>query len=138
MKRVMVTSLGLCATILLLAKWNPVARFYLPTTGYAASAQNQTNTSSGSSTGVPIFAWDPTWPKELPDGWLVGMIGGLYVDAKDHIWVANRFNTLTALEKEEGKAAPPIIEFDQAGEVIQANAVARGRDNADPDRRPVL
>ena len=40
--------------------------------------------------GVPRFEPDPYWPKPLPNNWISGGIGGIYVDSQDHIWVINR------------------------------------------------
>ena len=40
--------------------------------------------------GVPRFEPDPYWPKPLPNNWISGGIGGIYVDSQDHIWVSNR------------------------------------------------
>jgi hypothetical protein len=76
---------------------------------------------------VPKFAVDPTWPQTLPNNWIIGTIGGITVDAQDHIWINQRPSSLDAREKRASTdrnvkccvAAPPIIEFDQAGKVVQ-------------------
>ena len=76
----------------------------------------------------PKFQIDTSWPKTLPNHWIVGQIGGIYVDSQDHIWVVHRPGTLTDREKRGGAtpsvrccvSAPPVIEFDQAGNVVQA------------------
>src|SRR6266702_1396832 len=47
---------------------------------------------------VPGFVSDPGWPAPLPHNWLLGQIGGLYVDLHDHIWVYNRPRTMTTDE----------------------------------------
>src|SRR5690242_3496268 len=44
---------------------------------------------------TPRFMADPAWPQPLPHGWVLGQIGGLYVDRHDHVWVYNRPRTLT-------------------------------------------
>jgi hypothetical protein len=36
----------------------------------------------------PKFQIDPSWPKTLPNNWILGQIGGIFVDAQDHIWVS--------------------------------------------------
>jgi hypothetical protein len=96
----------------------------------------------GAST--PRFVADPAWPQRLPHGWVLGQIGGLYVDRHDHVWVYNRPRTLTNDEagaegpvaggKVDGlggdrangpiadccKAAPSVLEFDAAGKLLQA------------------
>ena len=75
----------------------------------------------------PKFQVDPTWPQTLPSNWIIGTIGGIFVDAQDHIWINQRPSSLDAREKRASTAtnviccvpAPPVIEFDQAGKVVQ-------------------
>ena len=78
---------------------------------------------------VPRFKVDPSWPKQLPNNWILGQIGGIAVDSHDHIWVYQRPRTLT--DDERGAAlnppaskcclpAPPVMEFDQEGNLLQA------------------
>src|SRR5262249_20812899 len=43
---------------------------------------------------VPKFEPDPYWPKQLPNNWMLGQVGGIYVDSHDHIWVTSRPRTL--------------------------------------------
>jgi hypothetical protein len=38
----------------------------------------------------PKFAVDPSWPLPLPSNWIIGTIGGITVDAQDHIWINQR------------------------------------------------
>src|SRR5205814_9684132 len=76
---------------------------------------------------VPKFAVDPTWPQPLPSNWIIGTIGGIFVDAQDHIWINQRPSGLDAREKRASTdrnvkccvPAPPVIEFDQDGKVVQ-------------------
>jgi DNA-binding beta-propeller fold protein YncE len=79
-------------------------------------------------TGVPHFEPDPYWPKPLPSNWMLGQVSGIYVDSHDHIWVTNRPRTLdnndkyAALNPPQADCcipAPAILEFDQAGNLIQ-------------------
>src|ERR1700721_4443658 len=57
--------------------------------------QKQSGVYDRSPSGkTPEFIVDPTWPQLLPHSWLLGQIGGLYVDHHDHIWVYNRPRTL--------------------------------------------
>jgi hypothetical protein len=78
----------------------------------------------------PTFQVDPLWPKPLPNHWLLGSVTGVAVDAQDHIWVVHRgYDSMTA-RTEIGAAttpktadeccvpAPPILEFDQAGNLV--------------------
>jgi DNA-binding beta-propeller fold protein YncE len=67
----------------------------------------------------PKFEVDPYWPKPLPDTWVTGRVGGVCVDAKDHVIIANR-RDLTKNELEAGHQAPPMIEFDPEGNVVNS------------------
>ena len=99
---------------------------------------------------TPSFFADPTWPAPLPNHWLLGQIGGLYVDHHDHIWVYNRPRTmnndevglepaLPGVTDAKGqpvdglgfvhangfgadccKAAPSVLEFDAAGKLLRS------------------
>jgi DNA-binding beta-propeller fold protein YncE len=97
---------------------------------------------------APSFVLDPAWPKPLPHNWLIGDVGGLYVDHNDHIWVYHRPRTLSSTESgmqgvagKDAKGnpvsalgfprpygqlsgcctpAPSVLEFDKAGNLIQA------------------
>jgi DNA-binding beta-propeller fold protein YncE len=111
----------------------------------------QTGVYNTSSTGkTPGFVVDPSWPQPLPNNWLLGQIGGLYVDRHDHIWAYNRPRTMTNEEDglegrvpgaadEKGqpinglgqvraygaiadccKAAPSVLEFDSDGKLLRA------------------
>src|SRR5215468_3285605 len=66
-----------------------------PTAGILQRLMEQSGVYNTSKTGAtPKFVVDPTWPLPLPHSWLLGQIGGLYVDSHDHIWVYNRPRTL--------------------------------------------
>src|SRR5437773_2145716 len=69
---------------------------------------------------LPRYVVDPYWPKPLPNRWVTGEVGGICVDRNDHVFGINRRN-ITALELRVGKvAAPPVIEYDQEGNVVAA------------------
>ena len=34
---------------------------------------------------IPRFQVDASWPKQLPNNWILGQIGGIAVDFHDHI-----------------------------------------------------
>lgn len=77
--------------------------------------------------GLPHYEPDPYWPKPLPNHWMLGEVSGVAVDSHDHIWIIHRPRTLTDHDKygADGKAdcctpAPPVIEFDQSGNELQA------------------
>jgi 2-keto-4-pentenoate hydratase/2-oxohepta-3-ene-1,7-dioic acid hydratase in catechol pathway len=78
---------------------------------------------------VPSFQVDAIWPRELPNNWIIGQVSGVAVGPNDHIWIVHRPRTLTA--REAGAVqnpplssccvpAPPVIEFDQEGNVVRA------------------
>ena len=66
---------------------------------------------------VPKFSVDPAWPK-IPNNWQFGQVASVSVDAQDHVWVLQRPGTLSPEEKP--RAAPPLLEFDAAGNFVQA------------------
>jgi DNA-binding beta-propeller fold protein YncE len=77
----------------------------------------------------PKFQVDPLWGVPLPNNWIIGQTGGIYVDAQDHVWLNQRPRTLTDREKRGTNKsinvkccvpAPSVIEFDQNGKVVQA------------------
>jgi len=70
---------------------------------------------------TPSYTVDPVWPKPLPNHWLVGAVAGIAVDSRDHIWITHRPSTLQPNETRSiWKAAPPVLEFDQDGALVQA------------------
>src|SRR5437899_10491171 len=79
---------------------------------------------------APVFEVDPLWPKPLPNHWLLGSTIGVSVDAQDHVWIIHRSSaTLNANERgaeldpptgECCKGAPPVLEFDQAGNLLRS------------------
>jgi len=93
---------------------------YLPVSSISAAEGSEKS---------PQFKVDPFWPKPLPNNWLLGQVSGVAVDSKDHIWIIQRPKTLDpdeAAAAQEPPAAlccfpaPPVIEFDQEGNLIQA------------------
>jgi hypothetical protein len=67
--------------------------------------------------GTPTFQVDPAWPK-IPNNWQFGQVASVSIDERDHVWVLQRPGTLSPEEKP--RAAPPVLEFDAAGNFIQA------------------
>src|SRR5436309_15212955 len=96
----------------------------------------------------PGFVLDPAWPQPLPHHWVNGDIGGIAVDKHDHIWVYHRPRSVSSTDSgmqgatakdARGRAisdlgfprpngqlngccmpAPSVLEFDQAGKLLQA------------------
>ena len=76
---------------------------------------------ASSPSQVPVYEVDPAWPQPLPERWLVGAIAGVAVDERQHVWIVHRPGTLQPNETRSiWHAAPPVIEFDQAGKVVSA------------------
>src|SRR5438132_12607445 len=76
---------------------------------------------------APMFEVDPMWPKPLPNHWVMGWTVGVGVDAQDHVWIVHQANTLEAPELYATTNPPastccfpatPVLEFDQAGNLI--------------------
>src|SRR3954447_24069043 len=44
---------------------------------------------------TPGFVADAGWPQKLPNNWIIGQVGGLYVAPDDHVWIYQRPRTLT-------------------------------------------
>ena len=79
---------------------------------------------------APRFEVDPLWPKPLPNHWVLGNVIGVGVDANDHVFIVHRNDTFDR-EKEIGAVAkpklseccvpaPPVLEFDPAGNLVNA------------------
>ncbi len=51
---------------------------------------------------IPRFEVDPSWPKPLPNNWILGQVGGITVDSEGHIWLIHRPRSLTDDEKGRG------------------------------------
>lgn len=45
---------------------------------------------------APSFVVDPSWPKPLPQRWIIGQVGGISVDQNDYIWILHRPRSLSA------------------------------------------
>src|ERR1700691_2575679 len=89
---------------------------------------------------APRFEVDPMWPKPLPNHWVMGNTIGVSVDGKDHIWIIHRQGSLEAMElygvanppkgankrrngvveSECCAPAPPVLEFDQEGNLLKS------------------
>src|SRR5579885_3654963 len=74
---------------------------------------------AAAQTAAPRYEVDLSWPKPLPDRWILGGLGGVCVDAQDHVFILNRQDILPG-DLDAGQVAPPIIEFDPAGNVVHS------------------
>ena len=77
---------------------------------------------------IPTFRFDPDYPKTLPNHWITGNIGAMYMDKNDHLWIIQRPASTTGLGERDAldgqgeccTPAPPVIEFDYGGNVARA------------------
>ena len=87
-------------------------------------------TNGGGMVRAPRFEVDPFWPKPLPNHWLLGAAIGVWVDERDHIWIIHR-SSATLNNNERGaelnpptgeccKGAPPVLEFDAEGNLVNS------------------
>lgn len=79
------------------------------------------------SVKAPTFEVDPFWPKPLPNHWLLGNVIGVAVDSRDHVYIVHRNDKFAGTElglkngvSECCQPAPPVIEFDPEGNVVNA------------------
>ena len=87
--------------------------------------------SQGQTVEAPRFEVDPLWPKPLPNHWVLGSAIGVGVDSKDHVFIIHRGLPTLNPRTEAGAAAspptgecclaaPPILEFDPEGNLINS------------------
>ena len=79
---------------------------------------------------VPVYKVDPFWPKmPLKNKWIIQGVPTMVTDKDDHIWVLNRPRDINPDESGAGTtpprtdcciAAPAVLEFDTAGNLLQA------------------
>ena len=89
-----------------------IPRWSAPVFGQAAPVQAP-HIGEG---GLPQFQQDPAWPK-VPAKWKVGSVSAVAIDEQDNVWILHRPRTLPAALR--AMAAPPVLEFDNAGNFIQ-------------------
>ncbi len=91
------------------------------------AALQKTVAAQNSGAMAPHFEVDPLWPKPLPNHWVLGMTIGVFVEPNDHVWIIHRSSATLAnnekpLELKTGECcagAPPVLEFDQAGNLLR-------------------
>ncbi len=92
--------------------------------------QQQADAQSGDAVMAPAFQVDPFWPKPLPNHWILGRTIGVAVDERDHVFIVHRdqndmFGERTEIGLTTGvseccQAAPPVLEFDPEGNLVNA------------------
>jgi DNA-binding beta-propeller fold protein YncE len=93
-----------------------------------ASVELRTHSVVHAATAMaPRFEVDPYWPKPLPNHWVTGSTIGVSTDAQDRVWIIHRPNTVEdnfkAADLKLGeccKVAPPVLVFDQAGNLVKS------------------
>src|SRR5688572_33232348 len=111
-------------------RWRTVLALVALVTALGAAQSALDGVAAARSQGAaqaPRFEVDPCWPKPLPNHWVLGNAIGVWVDARDNVWIVHRgSDTLAANEKAlELKAgdccagAPGVLAFDKAGNLIQ-------------------
>src|SRR5258705_152573 len=75
--------------------------------------------ASAQSRTPPRYVADVHWPKPVPNEWILCGLGGTCVDGAGHVFILNRQDVLDG-ELNTGRLAPPIIEFDADGNVVNS------------------
>jgi DNA-binding beta-propeller fold protein YncE len=102
--------------------------------------QNLAEAQSANQVMAPAFEVDPFWPRPLPNHWILGLTIGVAVDSRDHIFIVHRdqdemFGARTEIGLKNGLSecctpAPPILEFDRDGNLINAWGDSSGSSNS--------
>lgn len=80
---------------------------------------------------APRFEVDPYWPRPLPNHWILGSTIGVGVDSRDHVFIVHRGDSTLNQRTEAGadrtppigeccRSAPPVLEFDPDGNLVNA------------------
>ena len=78
---------------------------------------------------IPRYKVDASWPKELPNNWILWNSTGLVVDQNDHIWVINRPRQVSMADAGAAQTppiseccipAPSLVQFDADGNFLKA------------------
>jgi DNA-binding beta-propeller fold protein YncE len=106
--------------------------FVLALTGLGVGQALLQDSAEAQRAGIqaPRFEVDPLWPKPLPNGWLLGMTIGVWVDEQDNVWIIHR-GSATLHNNEKGaelsppiaaccKGAPPVLVFDPKGNLVRS------------------
>ncbi len=97
------------------------------------------NTDGWGRNRLPRYEVDGAWPKMplpsagewgtppavstatgKPKPWSTGEVAGTCIDSRDHVFIVTRGNLVNSPETLDSVPAPPVIEFDQAGNVANA------------------
>ena len=106
--------------------------------GVGSRVLDKKSVAQAAAVQAPKFEVDVMWPKPLPNHWIMGNVIGVSVDSNDHIWIIHRQGSLEAMElygvanppagarkRHDGVVesecclpAPPVLEFDQEGNLL--------------------
>jgi hypothetical protein len=78
-----------------------------------------THASAQATVKAPQFKYDASWPKPLPEGWVLGAVGSVCVDARDHVFVLTR-GAPAPKERNLATPAPAVMEFDADGTLVNS------------------
>ena len=87
------------------------------------------NAAAVAAQDAPRYKVDASWPKPLPNNWMIGQVSGMAVDHDDRIWVLQRPRTLTPDEAWAAQkppraeccmSAPSVLVFDTAGNLLKS------------------
>jgi NHL repeat len=120
-------------------------KFFVAGTAFLAAAfglalvTGLTQADTKKAPKVPTFQVDGTWPKMplpsagewgtplvvststgKPKPWSTGEVAGTCVDSQDHVFIVTRGNLVNSPETLDSVPAAPVIEFDTAGNVVNA------------------
>lgn len=98
--------------------------------GVGQSKLQEPSTAASNAVMAPHFLVDPLWPKPMGNRWILGNTIGVDVDDRDHVFIVHRteddiFRGNTEIGLKGGVSecctpAPPIIEFDPEGNIVNA------------------
>ena len=114
-------------------RFRPATRWTVLALSLAAlgAAQASLQADDRQTVQAPKFEVDPLWPKPLPNHWILGSVIGVGVDSRDHVFIIHRGDSTLNQRTEAGanatppigeccRSAPPILEFDPAGNLVKA------------------
>jgi DNA-binding beta-propeller fold protein YncE len=98
-----------------------------------AIGQDRLQATTTRLANAPRFEVDPLWPKPLPNHWTLGMVIGIGIDSKDHVFIVHR-GPADMHRAEQGadpignrpaeaeccRPAPPVLEFDPEGNLVNS------------------
>lgn len=107
------------------------AGFAVLGTGLAIGQSKLQAAAAARAVDAPRFEVDPLWPKPLPNHWILGMVIGVGIDSRDHVYIVHRGEATLNQRTESGmdakppigeccRSAPPVLEFDPEGNLVNS------------------